>query len=152
MKTLRKSTQRNKSNPVQSHTYNEAKYKILMFIYRSGQYFSPEEIAKALGLTPGSVRTRLSKMTLQGYIWRKKEYRIRKNPFCYGFLKPMGIRVLIGTDRYTGLIKRMEMRQVTGDNNITLNLKEEPSEEQKEKYERLLAFRETMSSKSAKRK
>jgi|SRR5665811_454239 len=132
--------QRKRSNPVQRHTHNEAKYKILSFMLRSGRHYAPEEIAEALGLTPGSVRTRLSIMHRQGYIWRKKEYRIRKNPFCYGFLKPMGRRVLIGTKRYTGLLRRMEMRKITGED-ITLNLKEEPTEEQKRKYERLLVYR-----------
>jgi len=52
----------------------------------------------------------------------------------------MGKRVLIGTKRYTGLLRRMEMRKVTGED-ITLNLKEEPTEEQKRKYERLLVYR-----------
>lgn len=132
----RRSTQNQRSN--QRHTHNEAKFKILYFLFKNGRHYAPEEIAEQVKMTPASVRTRLSKMWFQGYIYRKKEYRIhRKNPYCYGFLKQMGNRVLLGTNRYTGLIKRMEMREVIGEN-ISLNLREEPTMEQFNRYERLI--------------
>ena len=139
MRELRKSSQRSQKKHRQRHAYNEVKFKILALLQPSMRYYAPEEIASELGLTPGSVRTRLSKLCELGYIWRKKEYRIRKNQFCYGRLKHKGIRVLIGTNWYTGLTKRMEMRHVTGEK-ISLNLRKAPTEEQKRKYERLLPY------------
>src|SRR5665811_45780 len=99
-------TQRSRYKSEQRHTHNEAKFKILYFMFISGLHYAPEEIAEELGFTKQSMRKRLSVMYGQGYLWRKKEYRNRKNPYCYGSLKPMGIRVLIGTDKYTGLIER----------------------------------------------
>lgn len=125
------------NNRTQKHSYNEVKFKILRFLQPHKRHYAPEEIANELGLTPGSVRTRLSKLHQLGYIWRKKEYRTtRRNPFCYGALKPLGERVLNGTNRYTGMIQRREMQRITGES-ITLNLKREPTLEQKRKYERL---------------
>lgn len=101
----------------QEHKGNEAKYKILAFLEPHERYYSPLEIAEALEMTQGSVRTRLSKLFKDGYIWRRKEYRAKKSSkwFCYRYLKDMGYRVLRGTDRYIGMHERMEIRRVLGD-------------------------------------
>ena len=133
-------TQRSRYKSKQRHTHNEAKFKILYFMFISGLHYAPEETAEELGFTKQSMRKRLSVMYGQGYLWRKKEYRNRKNPYCYGSLKPMGIRVLIGTDKYTGLIERMDIRKVTGEE-VTLNLRKELPHELIEKYHRMLQYK-----------
>lgn len=79
----------------------------------------PREIAARTGLSRGDVRTRLSKMHFQGYIWRKKASSKGENGYVYRNLKPMGRRVLKGVN---GLEKRMHIREITGEN-LSLNLK-----------------------------
>ncbi|MBU4076703.1 MAG: hypothetical protein KKI06_08365 [Euryarchaeota archaeon] len=79
----------------------------------------PREIAAITGLSQGDVRTRLSKMHFQGYIWRKKASAKGENGYIYRNLKPMGLRVLNGVN---GLEKRMQIREITGEN-LSLNLK-----------------------------
>lgn len=105
-------------NKTQIHRHNEAKYIILNFLLHAKKYYRPEEIAQQIKFTKGSVRTRLSKMWFQGYIWRRNFEGVTK----YRFLKPMGIRVLFGGIGYTGLEERARMRDELGID-VTFNLR-----------------------------
>ena len=96
--------------------HNEAKYKILSTLFRSRRYILPRKLAQLTGLTEGGVRTRLSKMYVQGHIWRKICRWKGENGYMYRYLKPMGYRVYIELER------RMKIREVTGVN-ISLNWK-----------------------------
>lgn len=129
------------------HKGNEAKYKILALLEPHERYYSPSEIAELLGMTAGSVRTRLSNFFYNGYIHRRKEYRAKKSKkwYCYRYLKSMGYRVLRGTTRenrreYIGMHERMEIRRVIGDtdgNLVSLKVKDTIPYEIIEKYNKL---------------
>lgn len=136
-------------NGTQVHKGNEAKYKILALLEPHRRFYSPAEIAEVLGMTQGSVRTRLSKFYKDGYIWRRKEYRANRNRkgFCYRYLKDMGYRVLHGTSGgkhggFMGMHKRMEIREVIGDSDgkvVSLKVKDNIPHEILDKYNRLRA-------------
>ncbi len=115
--------------------FNEAKYKILKTLYDSRRYLLSREIAAITGLSQGDVRTRLSKMHFQGYIWRKKASSKGENGHVYRHLKPMGLRVLKGVN---GLEKRMHIREITGEN-LSLNLKKPIPYDLLNRYRRALS-------------
>jgi len=117
--------------------FNEAKYKILKTLYDTRRDLLPREIAAMTGLSRGDVRTRLSKMHFQGYIWRKKVSSKGENGYVYRNLKPMGWRVLKGEN---GLERRMEIREITGEN-LSLNLKKLIPYELLDRYKRALSTR-----------
>ena len=96
--------------------YNEVKYRILKTLFYARKYLTPTEIAQQAGTSLHAVTENLSTMFKWGYIWRRQEYRNRRNEFCYKYLKPKGINV------YFKLNERVTMREITGIF-IPLNLK-----------------------------
>lgn len=112
------------------HRHNEAKYLILKTLFTAHRYLSPKEITQKTGIPLNVATERLRRYTKQGYIWRREEFRAnRKNQYCYGFLKPMGIRVFALLD------DRVKLQEETGVH-IPLNLKKPIPQEARERKRR----------------
>ncbi len=111
--------------------HNEAKYKIFHLLTHQRKFFLPRDMAKTTGLSEGDIRTRLSKMFKQGYLWRRICYKKGENGYVYRYLKPKGTKVYIELER------RMEIRRVTGVN-ISLNWKKTVPWEVLNQYQRMI--------------
>jgi hypothetical protein len=137
---LRRNSNRHQNGKGQEnqHKHNEAKYKILATLYYSDRFLTPEEIADETGLTNAATRTRLSKMFLQGYLWRRKDERACRTGYCYRYLKPMGVRVLKGSVRYIGLEERIRIKDLTG-MDVPMNLKKQVPSDAMSEYRRLIS-------------
>lgn len=109
--------------------YNEAKYKILSILFHSKDYKLPRVIAKATGFSEENVRSRLYRLHLFGYIWRRKCSFKGENGYLYRYLKPKGIRV------FMELEERIKIQEVTG-MKISLNWSESVPIEARMEYQR----------------
>jgi len=93
--------------------HNERKLPLLEILIKSRRYLKAEDIADLAGITKNNAWRQMTKLSGQGYVWRRKINRIWR----YRRLKPMGIRVL------KALWVRKRMRLLTNDNSIPMNLK-----------------------------
>jgi len=93
--------------------HNERKLSILIILKKSTKYLTATNIAKLIGITKGNAWRQMTKLAGQGYIWRRKI----NGTYHYLYLKPMGERVL------KALWVRNEMRIMSGDDSIPMNLK-----------------------------
>ncbi len=103
-----------------SNRHNETKAPILFCIAKVGRHggrgLTSEDIAEACNLTYNNASQQMKKLTHQGYVWRKN---IGKKSFLYRFLKPHGDRVC------KELWIRIRMKEKTGNDEISLNLKKQ---------------------------
>jgi len=107
--------------------HNETKVKILLLLAPGKKYYDTDRIARMCGITPQNASQRCGLMWYQGYLWRKKK---NGRKFLYRHLKPMGWRTL------KELWIRMQIKGLTGDKRIELNLKKNiPWEYHKYRFE-----------------
>lgn len=107
--------------------HNETKVKILLLLATGKKHYDTDRIARMCGITPQNAAQRCGLMFFQGYIWRKKK---NGKKFLYRRLKPMGWRTL------KELWIRMQIKELTGDERIELNLKKSiPWEHRKYRFE-----------------
>lgn len=99
--------------------FNERKLIMLALIARADKHLTSLELADLAGITPNNASRQLTKLTGQGYIWRKWVRVTAADPpeFKYKNLKRMGERVL------EELWIRKQLKDETGDPKIVLNLK-----------------------------
>ncbi|HWQ96052.1 MAG TPA: helix-turn-helix domain-containing protein [Candidatus Methylomirabilis sp.] len=98
-----------------SNRHNETKAPLLFCIAKArGHYLTTKEISDITGLSHYNVSRQMTKLTGQGYVWRKNT---GKKGYRYGFLKKMGERVC------KELWIRMKLIETTKDDDIPLNLK-----------------------------
>jgi hypothetical protein len=102
-----------KRNVIRNARHNERKLPILEILIKSRRYLKAEDIAALAGITKNNAWRQMTKLSGQGYVWRRKINGIWR----YRRLKPMGIRVL------KALWIRKRMRLLTGDDSIPMNLK-----------------------------
>ncbi|HWQ95820.1 MAG TPA: hypothetical protein VN368_00460 [Candidatus Methylomirabilis sp.] len=106
---------RSRKDVLNSNRHNETKAPVLFCIAKArGRYLTTEEISSLTGLKHYNVSRQMTKLTGQGYIWRKN---IRKKGYRYAYLKKMGERVC------KELWIRMKLIEKTEDSDIPLNLK-----------------------------
>jgi DNA-binding MarR family transcriptional regulator len=94
--------------------HNERKFLVLSAIAKSTKYQKPAWIADQCEITNGNALRQLTKLYGQGYLWRRKA---EDGTYRYHHLKPMGERTL------KELWIRTQIRILTDDNAIPLNLK-----------------------------
>ncbi len=103
------------------NAYNRTKYEILKLLYDSDKDYTPREIADEIGIAHNAAQQRLRMLNLQGYVWRREEYRSGyTNQYCYRNLKKKGIRVF-------QRLRRRIMVELSSGMEVSLNLnKPEP--------------------------
>jgi hypothetical protein len=102
-----------KINVTRNARHNERKLPILEILKKSKRYLKAEEIADLAGITKNNAWRQMTKLSGQGYVWRRKINGVWR----YHRLKPMGIRVL------KALWIRKRMRLLIGSDSIPMNLK-----------------------------
>lgn len=96
-----------------SHRHNQTKLLILKELAHPQCWLTSDDIAELCDLKPNNASRQLTKLTNQGYVWRRD---IGRKSHRYRHLKPMGERVL------HKLWVRQWLMDKTGDDNIDLNL------------------------------
>ncbi len=96
-----------------SNRHNETKLLILKALARPTRWLTSDDFAEICGISPNNASRQLTKLTNQGYIWRRN---IGRKSFRYRYLKPMGNRVL------SKLWIRDRLIRETNDSRIDLNL------------------------------
>lgn len=96
-----------------SNRHNETKLLILKALARPTSWLTSDDFAELCNISPNNASRQLTKLTNQGYIWRRN---IGKKSYRYRYLKPMGNRIL------RRLWIRDRLIRETNDSRIDLNL------------------------------
>jgi len=91
--------------------YNRRKFQIFLFLSKSNDSVTADELISNLNMTPGNAWQRLSKMYLQGYLTRNKRGHYR--------LSTKGTRIL------EKLQVRKDMEKKSG-KDVSFNLRKRP--------------------------